>query len=621
MPRQCGKESVRPTDSLASSSAPRSARVDGGSGLVTTLGGEIARTGSTCSGRRQRDERGNGARARSRAGRLTALTRGRLSSTRGTARTTKGDAVPDTITHHRRSDREEGHRPDHERHVPVVRAARARSRPPPVRPRLPVDGGLRSRHHLPRRRRRHPALPRLPHRAAGRAVDLPRGGLPAAERRAAEQGSSSTSGPSTSPTTPSSTTTCASASWRASTTTPTRWACSCRASPRCRPTTPRPRTSSTPENRDKQILRLIAKMPTLAAYCHRFSVGMPTVFPDNDALLHRQLPQHDVEGRRVRGRPGPRARPRRPVHPPRRPRAELRHHGDARRRLGPGRSVHRRPRPPPRRSTARCTAGANEQVVRMLTEIGSIDNVPAFIETVKAGKGRLMGFGHRVYKNYDPRATIIKQTADEVFEVTGQEPAARHRPEARRGGAAATTTSSPASSTRTSTSTRASSTRPWASRSRCSRCCSPSPARRAGWRTGQELLGDKDQKIARPRQAYIGRRPARLRRGDRPDLIRPEPIRPELSGASGPPWALHRLRRRRRGAPRFGAPAPRGAGASRRPRPAAAWPRRRRRARARHAASAAVVVAGRGLQALGGRVAGHRCRVPPSTPTGHRPRR
>ena len=58
----------------------------------------------------------------------------------------------------------------------------------------------------------------------------------------------------------------------------------------------------------------------------------------------------------------------------------------------------------------------------MLTEIGSIDNVPAFVEDVKAGKGRLMGFGHRVYKNYDPRAKIIKHTADDVFEVTGKNP-------------------------------------------------------------------------------------------------------------------------------------------------------------------------------------------------------
>jgi citrate synthase len=66
--------------------------------------------------------------------------------------------------------------------------------------------------------------------------------------------------------------------------------------------------------------------------------------------------------------------------------------------------------------------GANEQVVRMLGEIGSIENVPAFIDSVKAGKGRLMGFGHRVYKNYDPRATIIKDTAYKVFDVTGKNP-------------------------------------------------------------------------------------------------------------------------------------------------------------------------------------------------------
>jgi citrate synthase len=66
--------------------------------------------------------------------------------------------------------------------------------------------------------------------------------------------------------------------------------------------------------------------------------------------------------------------------------------------------------------------GANEAVLKMLGEIGSIENVPAFIESVKAGKGRLQGFGHRVYKNFDPRATIIKKTAYEVFEVTGKSP-------------------------------------------------------------------------------------------------------------------------------------------------------------------------------------------------------
>ena len=66
--------------------------------------------------------------------------------------------------------------------------------------------------------------------------------------------------------------------------------------------------------------------------------------------------------------------------------------------------------------------GANEEVLKMLTAIGDNKNIPAFIEKVKKGEGRLMGFGHRVYKNYDPRATIIKKTADEVFEVTGRNP-------------------------------------------------------------------------------------------------------------------------------------------------------------------------------------------------------
>jgi citrate synthase len=66
--------------------------------------------------------------------------------------------------------------------------------------------------------------------------------------------------------------------------------------------------------------------------------------------------------------------------------------------------------------------GANEAVVRMLTEIGSVENIPAFVEAVKQQKTRLMGFGHRVYKNYDPRATIVKETSDEVFEVTGKNP-------------------------------------------------------------------------------------------------------------------------------------------------------------------------------------------------------
>ena len=113
---------------------------------------------------------------------------------------------------------------------------------------------------------------------------------------------------------------------------------------------------------------------------------------------------------------------RHPVHPPRRSRAELLDHGYA---------VVGSSHADPYSCTAAAAAalygprhgGANEMVIRMLTEIGSIENVPAFIESVKQGEGgRLQGFGHRVYKNYDPRAKIIKRTADEVFAVTGKNP-------------------------------------------------------------------------------------------------------------------------------------------------------------------------------------------------------
>jgi citrate synthase len=66
--------------------------------------------------------------------------------------------------------------------------------------------------------------------------------------------------------------------------------------------------------------------------------------------------------------------------------------------------------------------GANEAVLKMLTQIGDVKNIPSFVEKVKKGEGKLMGFGHRVYKNYDPRARIIKQVAEEVFKVTGRNP-------------------------------------------------------------------------------------------------------------------------------------------------------------------------------------------------------
>jgi len=177
------------------------------------------------------------------------------------------------------------------------------------------------------------------------------------------------------------------------------------------------------ESRDKQVIRLIAKMPTLAAGAHRHSVGMPFVYPDNslDFCANFLSMMWKV------------AEPRYEADPILAKALEVLFilHADheqncsttAMRTVG---SSHA----DPYSATAAAAAalygprhgGANEAVIRMLTEIGSIDNVGDFIKGVKAGKGRLEGFGHRVYKNYDPRATIIKRTAYDVFSVTGKNP-------------------------------------------------------------------------------------------------------------------------------------------------------------------------------------------------------
>ncbi|MDP1819514.1 MAG: citrate synthase [Acidimicrobiales bacterium] len=178
-----------------------------------------------------------------------------------------------------------------------------------------------------------------------------------------------------------------------------------------------------PENRLKQIVRLIAKMPTLAAACHRFSVGMPFVYPDNSlgftsnflSMLWKVAePRYDANPALARALD-----------------VLFILHADHEQNCGTtAMRVVGSAHADPYVSTAAAAAalygprhgGANEAVIRMLKSIGSIEEVPAFIESVKAGKGRLQGFGHRVYKSYDPRAKIIKQTADEVFAITGKNP-------------------------------------------------------------------------------------------------------------------------------------------------------------------------------------------------------
>jgi citrate synthase len=177
-------------------------------------------------------------------------------------------------------------------------------------------------------------------------------------------------------------------------------------------------------NRRRQIFRLIAKVPTVAAFAYRHSEGMPYAYPDNSLSFCGNFLQMMFKmGGAYR------------VNPvlERALEALFIIHADHEQNCSTSamRSVGSS-EVDPYSSLAAATAalygplhgGANEQVLRMLHEIGSKDKVPAFIQEVKTSGGevRLMGFGHRVYKNYDPRAKIIKKIADEVFEVTGRNP-------------------------------------------------------------------------------------------------------------------------------------------------------------------------------------------------------
>ncbi|HEX3539037.1 MAG TPA: citrate synthase [Acidimicrobiales bacterium] len=178
-----------------------------------------------------------------------------------------------------------------------------------------------------------------------------------------------------------------------------------------------------PAVRFKQIIRLIAKMPTLAAACHRFSVGMPFVYPDNSLSFAENFLSMMWKV----------AEPRYTADPKLAKALDVLFilHADHEQNCGTLalRTVASAHADPYSACSAACAAlygprhgGANEAVIRMLNEIQSIDNVPAFITAVKEGHGRLQGFGHRVYKNYDPRATIIKRIADDVMAVTGKNP-------------------------------------------------------------------------------------------------------------------------------------------------------------------------------------------------------
>ena len=182
---------------------------------------------------------------------------------------------------------------------------------------------------------------------------------------------------------------------------------------------PEAKDSSDPEARRLQVTRLIAKMPTLAAFAYRHSLGLPYAYPDNDLSYTGNFLNMLFRATEVKYQPNPILERALDVL--------FILHADHEQNCSTNavRSVASSGVDPYCAVAAGVAAlygplhgGANEAVLRMLEGIGSIQKVPDFIRRVKAGDGRLMGFGHRVYKHYDPRAQIIKRLADQVFAVT-----------------------------------------------------------------------------------------------------------------------------------------------------------------------------------------------------------
>jgi citrate synthase len=177
------------------------------------------------------------------------------------------------------------------------------------------------------------------------------------------------------------------------------------------------------ESRRKQTWRLIGKMPTLSAFAYRHSLGMPFVYPDNDLSYTGNFLNMLFRTTELKYKPNPALEHALDVLFILHADHEQNCSANAMRNVGSSQVD-------PYSAIAAATAalygplhgGANEAVVRMLEEIGSVNNVSAYIKRVKGGEKRLMGFGHRVYKSYDPRAKIIKHAAYEVFDVMGRNP-------------------------------------------------------------------------------------------------------------------------------------------------------------------------------------------------------
>ncbi len=186
---------------------------------------------------------------------------------------------------------------------------------------------------------------------------------------------------------------------------------------------PEAKNVSDPESRRLQTSRLIGKIPTIAAFAYRHSIGMPYVYPDNDLSYTGNFLNMMFKMMQGKYLPNPVLERALDVLFILHADHEQNCSANAMRNIG---SSHTDPFCAVAGAAAALYGplhgGANEQVLRMLREIGSKQNVPEYIKRVKSGEVRLMGFGHRVYKNYDPRARIIKRTAERVFEVTGRNP-------------------------------------------------------------------------------------------------------------------------------------------------------------------------------------------------------
>jgi citrate synthase len=176
-------------------------------------------------------------------------------------------------------------------------------------------------------------------------------------------------------------------------------------------------------SRRKQMHRLIAKVPTIAAHAYRHSIGRAYVYPDDELSFTGNFLNMLFKRTELKYKVSPVLERALDILFILHADHEQNCSTSAMRGIG---SSHVDPYSAMAGAAAALYGplhgGANEAVLRMLQEIGSASNIPAFIKKVKAGEGRLMGFGHRVYKSYDPRAKIIKRTADQVFDVTGKNP-------------------------------------------------------------------------------------------------------------------------------------------------------------------------------------------------------